>query len=327
VLRDDGTVWLNLGDSYASGGATTNLGRNDAGRNNGGSGGNRLGTGNPGRQGCVIADSGLKPKDLIGIPWRVALALQADGWWLRSDIIWHKPNPMPESVTDRPTKAHEYIFLLSKSARYYYDAEALKEPVAQSSVDRLSQATLPEQAGSDRVPGKTNGNMKAVSRNKRSVWTVSTVGYKEAHFATFPPKLIEPCILAGTSANGCCPECGAPWERGTEKQAMKVRTSNRGQQKHDAGLRTSTSGTLLEAPVSTTIGWRPTCECGEWSDILHSPLQPVSCTVLDPFAGTSTVGQVAIELGRDYIGIELNPDYVALSEQRMAGAQPALFGI
>ena len=147
-------------------------------------------------------DDGMKPKDLIGIPWRVAFALQADGWYLRQDIIWHKPNPMPESVRDRCTKAHEYIFLLSKSERYFFDSEAVMEPVASSTIERLSQPTLPQQEGSTRVPGKTNGNMKAVGRtdkrNRRSVWTVATRPYKGAHFATFPPALIEPCILAGS---------------------------------------------------------------------------------------------------------------------------------
>jgi DNA modification methylase len=160
VLADDGTLWVNLGDSYGSG------------------------------------------KQMLGMPWRTALALQADGWVLRQDIIWHKPNPMPESVRDRCTKAHEYVFLLSKSERYFFDADAVAEPVAASTVERLSQPTLAQQAGSARVPGKTNGNMKAVggteNRNRRSVWTVATRPYKGAHFATFPPALIEPCILAGS---------------------------------------------------------------------------------------------------------------------------------
>ena len=188
VLRDDGTLWLNLGDSYASnakgsGGATAKQATN---------------------AGAFYAprkfNHGVKEKDLIGIPWRVAFALQADGWYLRQDIIWHKPNPMPESVRDRCTKAHEYIFMLSKSQRYYFDAEAIKEPVAESSVSRLSQPTLAQQAGSARVPGKTNGNMKAVggseTRNRRSVWTVTTKPFKGAHFATFPPELVRRCLQA-----------------------------------------------------------------------------------------------------------------------------------
>ena len=224
VLRDDGTLWLNLGDSYAAG----KMVRDDSG-DNGRFGGTRL---EPVQR---KAPEGLKPKDLVGIPWRVAFALQADGWYLRQDIIWAKPNPMPESVTDRCTKSHEYIFLLSKSARYYYDNEAIKEPVAHSTVVRLSQDTE-NQRGSDRVPGKTNGPMKAVgrgathirfggtkygdsndpkhatksgneytdtgTRNKRDVWTVTTRSYKGAHFATFPADLITPCILAGCPPDG-----------------------------------------------------------------------------------------------------------------------------
>jgi DNA modification methylase len=175
---------------------------------------------------------GIKPKDMIGIPWMLAFALRADGWYLRQDIIWSKPNPMPESVRDRCTKAHEYLFLLSKSERYYFDADAIAEPLAESSIARLGQ-DVDSQAGSDRVPGKTNGPMKAVGprfggskygdndreesrtksgnewtgasggkRNKRSVWNIATQPFKEAHFATFPPALVEPCILAG------CPQGG-----------------------------------------------------------------------------------------------------------------------
>src|SRR5690606_20877226 len=140
---------------------------------------------------ATFANTAIKHKDLVGIPWRVAFALQADGWYLRQDIIWSKPNPMPESVRDRCTKSHEYIFLLSKSARYYFDAKAIAEPVAASTVQRLTQPTLASQRGSDRVPGKTNGAMKAVgntvTRNCRDVWTISTKPYKGAHFAVFPP--------------------------------------------------------------------------------------------------------------------------------------------
>lgn len=230
VLKDDGTLWLNLGDSYSGaghgGGGSFEKERNwrvgNPDKNNGSS--NRDGLGRV---------SGIKPKDLIGIPWRVAFALQADGWYLRQDIIWAKPNPMPESVTDRCTKAHEYIFMLTKQAKYYYDQDAIKEPMSMSSVARLLQPGLDDQAGYARVPGKTNGNMKAVGkidkqrghgrrhdgfnarwdamekqeqcsgmRNKRSVWTVATRPFKESHYATFPPSLIEPCILAGCPVGG-----------------------------------------------------------------------------------------------------------------------------
>lgn len=220
VLRDDGTLWLNIGDSYAA---------NRSYQVPSTKGGPKHGSSQAaGGKGSAVPD-GLKPKDLIGIPWRVAFALQTDGWYLRQDIIWAKPNPMPESVTDRCTKAHEYLFLLSKSARYYYDAQAIAEPVASATIERLSQPSLDRQAGSARVPGKTNGNMKAVGprfgggkygdstderhrtksgneytgsengrRNRRSVWEVATQPFSEAHFATFPPALIEPCILAGS---------------------------------------------------------------------------------------------------------------------------------
>jgi len=214
VLRDDGTLWLNLGDSYSSSppgnktkGVSAKSGLNGV---NGESGRYResLASGHATKR-DTSRIPGIKPKDLIGIPWRAAFALQADGWYLRQDIIWHKPNPMPESVTDRCTKAHEYVFLLSKSARYFFDAEAIKEPMAESSIPRLSQ-NVADQVGTTRANGgaKTNGNLKAAGdlesgmRNRRSVWTVTTKPFKGAHFATFPPDLIEPCILAGSPVGG-----------------------------------------------------------------------------------------------------------------------------
>ncbi len=197
VLRKDGTLWLNYGDSYAtspngrSAAAVKALGNDD-----------RTFRDKP----FSTIGGALKAKDLAGMPWRVALALQDDGWYLRQDIIWAKPNPMPESIRDRCTKSHEYIFLMAKSERYHFDSEAIKEPVSATTVARLLQPTIAQQVGSDRVPGKTNGRMKAVgskeTRNRRSVWTVTTRPFKEAHFATFPPALIEPCILAGCPVGG-----------------------------------------------------------------------------------------------------------------------------
>jgi DNA modification methylase len=222
VLRDDGTLWLNLGDSYCS---TDKWG-----------GGGNVGKNTVAPDGSVPAWAvrqrrahfeGIKPKDLIGIPWRVAFALQADGWYLRQDIIWAKPNPMPESVTDRCTKAHEYVFLLSKSDRYFYDLHAMQEPATDSTAARLAQ-DLEGQRGSNRVPGKTNGAMKAVkgrsvrpgvdtngggqgggtmsypalTRNKRSVWTIATQPFSEAHFATMAPDLAATCIKAGCPFGG-----------------------------------------------------------------------------------------------------------------------------
>ena len=199
LLCDDGTLWLNLGDSYAAGG-------------NGGGGKNdtNLGSLTVGRK---VAPAGYKPKDLIGIPWRVAFALQADGWYLRQDIIWHKPNPMPESVRDRCTKAHEYIFLLSKSSRYYFDADAIKELSTSYKPNETQRASTPKNIignMSERgVTCTTEGlNMKSQAektkefRNRRSVWTVSTKPFKGAHFATFPTTLVEPCILAGCPKGG-----------------------------------------------------------------------------------------------------------------------------
>ena len=215
VLTDDGTLWLNLGDSFAGGkgqsgsrGAEFQEGRNERGDSLN-RGYQTLGGAKqtkPTDDRAMLRESGIKPKDLVGIPWRVAFALQADGWYLRSDIIWHKPNPMPESVRDRPTKAHEYIFLLSKSPKYFYDADAVAEPLKAESIKR-NQSGWNGNEDRDYVNGKQNHMSKylgsdkakaAVSRNRRSVWTVTTKPYKGAHFATFPPDLIEPCILAGS---------------------------------------------------------------------------------------------------------------------------------
>ncbi len=210
VLRDDGTVWLNLGDSYASGGGVGQPHRDSSGGI--GNKGTRGEQGYHGAGGGFIRPntvaSGLKPKDLIGIPWRVAFALQADGWYLRQDIIWHKPNPMPESVRDRCTKAHEYIFLLSKSQKYYYDHDAIKEPAvggtSKGNGSRLAEQAIKRTGNiiSGGTANSTLGTSADEARNRRSVWTVTTKPYKGAHFATFPPDLIRPCILAGCPKDG-----------------------------------------------------------------------------------------------------------------------------
>lgn len=237
VLADDGTLWLNIGDSYA-GQRGSQPGRVS------GSGatvkGQGIGAGVP---------NGIKPKDLIGIPWMIAFALRADGWFLRQDIIWHKPNPMPESVRDRCTKAHEYVFLLSKSERYFYDHEAAKEPaVSEKPAGNKRHKYADAYAAGVSEEHRTKAGLLALhgvewaNRNRRSVWTVATRPYKGAHFATFPPALVEPCILAGS---------------------------------------------------------RP-------GDI-----------VLDPFMGSGTTAQVALQNGRRYLGCELNPDYAPLSRERI----------
>lgn len=248
VLKNDGTLWLNLGDSYNAhpGQRKTTDKAGVKQRSDSGS------VGSPSR--CV---PGLKPKDLIGIPWRVAFALQADGWYLRSDIIWAKPNPMPESVRDRPTKAHEYMFLLTKSPTYFYDADAIKEPLAATSASRYGYSfggtkseELRKHHDDTHLGTRTRviGNREKPSgRNKRSIWTIPTKGYKGAHFAVFPEALVEPCILAGC---------------------------------------------------------------------------PIGGVVLDHFAGSGTTGVVALKHGRNFIGIELNPAYITLAEQRLGLTPP-----
>lgn len=233
VLKPEGTAWVNMGDSYnGSGGAGGDY-------NNGG-----FKEGQPKYPGRKATN--LKPKDLCGIPWMLAFALRADGWWLRQDIIWHKPNPMPESVTDRCTKAHEYVFLLSKSAKYYYDAEAVKEEASSNTFFHGSN-TFKSGANGDRNDGERcqTGTNNPNGRNRRSVWTITTESTPEAHFATFPRKLVEPCILAG------CPKDGL---------------------------------------------------------------------VLDPFFGSGTTGLVAYDHGRNFIGIELNQEYIKIAERRLSMA-------
>jgi DNA modification methylase len=191
VLADDGTLWLNIGDSYA---------RPLAKGGSGPGGKNREWYGeNYGEAGGAGVPDGLKPKDLIGIPWMLAFALRADGWYLRQDIIWHKPNPMPESVRDRCTKAHEYIFLLSKSERYFFDSEAMREPGVIPAGTKAAKGSAERQAQSGVNARPPEYKVYDGMRNRRSVWTVNTRPYKGAHFATFPPALIEPCILAGSS--------------------------------------------------------------------------------------------------------------------------------
>ena len=195
VLADDGTLWLNLGDSYASGGGSASQRLDELGERLGCGGGHKHSSTDSHR---AITPPGLKPKDLVGIPWRVAFALQSDGWWLRQDIIWHKPNPMPESVTDRCTKAHEYLFLLSKSARYFYDAQAVAEASQYPNLVGKSQIVSYHDESSMR---NDIGRVvkRSATRNKRSVWTIATKPYSGAHFAVMPADLVEPCILAGSS--------------------------------------------------------------------------------------------------------------------------------
>ena len=284
ILRDDGTLWLNLGDSYA--GSNGNGWKQSIATTNA----SNAGGDNEDFRARIGRDDGyLKPKDLVGIPWRVALALQQDGWFLRQDIIWHKPNPMPESVTDRCTKAHEYIFLLTKKGQYFFDSEAIKEPAKYPHDNRGARADSRKDAGISNAMHGTTGAFK----NKRSVWTVNTKPFKEAHFAVFPTDLVEPCIKAGTSEQGCCSLCGAPRERVLEKKPVN-------------------QDELVEEAVITetqTVGWAKTCGC--------ETDETVPCTVLDTFFGSGTTGVVALRLGRNYLGCELNPEYAKIATKRL----------
>ena len=259
---------------------------------------------------------GIKPKDLIGIPWMVAFALRADGWYLRSEIIWAKPNPMPESVRDRPTRAHEQIFLLSKSPRYFYDAFAIAEPSKYPDDDRKARSKVDhKRMPTDEIAGVRPGSQTYPTRNKRSVWIVTSKPYKEAHFATYPPDLIEPCILAGTSAEGQCPACGAPWVRVVNKsrsfQSGSGRSGNMPIGKNGKGLQGG--GETIDVrrgPVlhTSTSGWNPSCDCNAGD--------PVPQIVLDPFSGSGTTGEVALRNRRKYFGLDLNFEYIGLSKKR-----------
>jgi DNA modification methylase len=389
VLRPDGTLWLNIGDSYAS---------KAGGYNSTGSAGKtsqaRI---SKKTQSAVLKGRqrkpppGIKRKDLIGVPWMLAFALRDDGWWLRSEIIWHKPNPLPESVTDRPTKAHEQIFLLTKSPDYFYDHVAIQEAAVygdhprNGTPDMVVQAPgQPMQAGITKVrsqgnkPGPRNssagggrgpkngartpddgrnersgdprkhgfnerwreqqagkgwGRSGGVgfherwdpaeeagslpgTRNKRSVWTIATHPFPEAHFATFPPALVEPCILAGTSSGGCCSGCGSPYNRilDTHYENPGNRSTN-GPRSLEQRHETAGFAVRLEK-VEETLGWEPTCSC--------DPGPTVPCTVLDPFNGAGTTGLVAARTNRHYIGAELYLEYAALAGRRIEADAPLL---
>jgi len=380
VLRPDGVLWLNLGDSYA--GSGKGIG-SDHGK-------------------AVYSDDevkktdwssiGYKPKDLCGIPWRVAFALQEAGWYLRCDVIWSKPNPMPESVQDRPTKAHEYLFLLAKSGKYFYDAEAVREKTGDDSdweyrqdlragkeynlkepyknnlpgckrkdKFRNSSRYLDHNANRDnqkvpsgwntdkgshgrihpegrRKPDKQRGHgrrhagfndrwdempkaeQQSNGRNKRTVWEIATKPYTGAHFATFPTALVEPCILAGSSAKGQCPKCGKPYRRVTESEFIpqddvseeKGVRGNGGQKPMDESNRWE--GYPRGTTMKSTTGWKADCDCNAG--------KPVPQIILDPFAGSGTTGLVAIQHGRKFIGFDLNADYCKkLATPRLAAAE------
>jgi len=325
VLRDDGTVWLNLGDSYAgSWGAQSRGGPpSDAStlRGNGHVGGGpKLGSlsavqiaAHPKRTrtGSIPAGAEYKPKDLLGTPWLVAFALRADGWWLRSDIVWAKPNPMPESVTDRPTSAYEHVFLLAKSARYFYDADAIREDAAKTGTPgHLTSGN-----------GNRHDNHQALAgqgwpdgRNRRNVWEIATMPYPEAHFATFPPRLVDPCVRAGTSPRACG-ECGTPWRRVVEREYRSVAQYTPNETARFTDGRGRNVARMGDGVDVRTIGWEPTCGHEDGSGY---------CVVIDPFAGAGTTGLVALRQERSFIGIELNPDYAEMARRRIRDDAPLL---
>jgi len=330
VLKKEGTCWINLGDSYSAAktGSFNGGGFKDTSAINGTRDLSGVETSGKMDKAAACAKCGIKPKDLIGVPWMVAFALRADGWYLRQDIIWSKNNCMPESVTDRCTKSHEYLFLFAKSQRYYFDSEAIKEPSVTNDPRRPytskgaweMDGRAPEQIHS----GERRAGNDFSKRNKRSVWQVNTVPYREAHFATFPEKLIEPCILAGTSERGVCPECGKSWIRQIEKTEKKSKdydaydgngrfNSIPGNNGVNANRKAVDGGSSIARYDSKTIGWLPSCQCS---------CDPVPGVVLDPFFGAGTTGLVAKKLGRCFIGIELNEAYIGMAQKRVA-AVPA----
>lgn len=388
VLREDGTLWLNLGDAYAHddkwGGTTGGKHRRDL-------------HGTPVGRGKTRA--GLKSKNLCGLPWRVAWALQEDGadnsqharemqgliqaitasyasreawpdriraaverlererdaaqsggWYLRSDVIWAKPNARPESVLDRPTLTHEHIFLLTKSAQYFYDYEAVKEPARASQSTRnlrsvweardewrAAQCVNADDAGHcDPECSVCAGQGWVWTRFLRdtpggSVWYVSTRPYRGAHFATMPPALVKLCVQAGTSARGVCPHCGAQWERVVERVAGKSRhcpktdalyqaqQAGRGQEQVKRTGTIGMSGGGRVDGYTVTRGWQPACDCPA-----H---ETIPATILDPFNGAGTTGVVARRYGQNYIGIDLSTEYLELSRARLQRVtqQPVLF--
>jgi DNA modification methylase len=309
VLRDDGVLFLNIGDSYVSAGGNYAVG-GSMGKNARISKKSKSGLPDNRKDRTEVARSrNLKPKDLVGIPWRLAFALQADGWYLRSDIIWSKPNPMPESVTDRPTKAHEYIFLLTKNERYFYDGESIKEASVYPNDDRKARSSVDDKRmPTEKIAGVRPGSATYPTRNRRSVWTVPTNPYSGAHFATFPPALVEPMIKAGTSPQAC-EHCGAPWGRVIEKGDF-ISTDGTAddytprKMTDDPKVKGRSDGWVPNHYVEkNTTGWQPTCKC-------QNNTGAGRCIVLDPFVGSGTTLQVSRKLGRSGIGLDLSFTYL-----------------
>lgn len=320
VLRPEATCWVNLGDSYA--------GSRCGPQGSSGYAADRTDSKVReirGKDGKHKTRAGAANKNLLMMPARLALALQADGWWLRSDIIWHKGNPMPESVFDRPTSAHEHVFLLAKSESYFYDAEAIKEETTGTAHAR---GTGVHKKANDGVGIKQNSSFSAAVtetvpfRNSRNVWTINSAPFKGAHFATFPPELARRCIAAGTSECGACARCGAPFRRILgDKIPVKARGAGNGFKRPERTSYQDANGArgddaVWVPTVRPTIRWDPTCGCPD--------PYPEPCVVLDPFMGAGTTGLVAQRLGRDAVGIELNPESVQIATDRINGEFPGV---
>ena len=367
VLRRDGTVWLNYGDAYAGaykGGGGPGLQRTNKGSIIGGQ---------------TIIPNGMKPKDLMGMAWRLAFAFQDDGWWLRSANVWNKPNPMPESVVDRPSSAYEMVFQFAQSGDslfwthpalpgtrakpepdywwlnrqtreivepyddsernpekwrrvnlwkghdYFYDADAVRSPLAESTQREIKDGYhghATKDFGSAMAQDASAVKRRIVENppsgaNLRNVWTIPTQGYRQAHFATFPEALVQPCIASGTSKRGACPECGAPWTRVVEKVSGGIAGQgswvDHSKDSQVGASRNTLGGQKVwdsYTPPKTT-GWEPSCD--------HAA-DPIPCTVMDPFAGSGTVGLVAARMNRSAVLIELNPEYAEMAKRRIHGA-------
>lgn len=294
TLREDGTMWLNIGDSY----------NNTAGYSRAKSEWRRKGREGGSAEKKAIKHSVIKTKDLFGMPWRVAFALQEDGWYLRCDVIWKKSNPMPDGAKDRPTHGHEYMFLMSKSPRYFYDYYAVQE-------ETNDHPEGPQRFGAKNQKGTFRCDQDRTfkhygKRNKRSVWETSVSTFQGDHFATYPPQLIEPCILASTSEKGCCSKCGDPLYRISLKEENKEDVYG-----EDVDIQTGEKEkvSIDKKFVLKDNGWEKRCDC---KDSIIVP-----CRVLDPFSGMATTGLVCLDHNRNYVGIELNKNYLDRSRKRL----------
>ena len=260
---------------------------------------------------------GYLNKNLLGMPWRVALALQADGWFLRSEIIWAKPNPMPESVRDRPTRAHEQIFLLTRLGRYFYDAVGAAEKATGLPSGNTKTVLAHERGRPGCHLAVSIPHEGVTARNARTVWAIPPQAYGEAHFATFPEALVERCLLAGTSPYGACHQCGTPWERVTERRRVATRPDEDTKVEGRDGAEVGNRDPQRHVTEDVTVSWRLPCEHGpaEFEKPPRMLCRP--CVVLDPFAGSGTTLLVARRMGHTGIGIELSGEYVAMARRRL----------